>query len=145
MQPPSFANPRPSSPAAKRGIRYERKVHDRFLQTYGLDYIPSQWFSYGLCGQTKYCQVDGILLAEAKGLLVLVEVKYNHTADAYWQLENLYLPVLRTWLHRSPLAIATVEVVKWYDPAVAYPRRPVLVEDLMQAKPGNFSVHILNR
>jgi len=48
-------------------------------------------------------------------------------------------------MKNSKLQIATAEVVKWYDPAVVYPRKPTLVEELELCRPDKFSVMILNR
>jgi hypothetical protein len=142
---PSFANLKPTSARARLGVKYEQKVHARLEDLFGLEYNPSQWFAYGYRGETKYCQLDGLLFSEVRKLLILLEVKYSHTADAYWQVENLYLPVVRKWMQDSGYRIATVEVVKWYDPNVAFPRKPTLIDDILNAKPENFSVHILNR
>lgn len=77
--------------------------------------------------------------------MLLVEIKLKHTVEAFWQIENLYVPVIKTLFGCSGDQIATCEVVKWYDPSVAYPRRPLLLEELERARPGAFNVHILNR
>jgi hypothetical protein len=74
-----------------------------------------------------------------------VEVKYSHTPEAFFQVEHLYVPVLRAFIGDSYWRIATVEVVKWYDPSTRFPVRPVLRENLEDVKVGEFAVHILNR
>jgi hypothetical protein len=133
---------------ARKGLKYEAKVHDYFLGQYGLRYFPGQWWMYGTgTYQTapRYCQTDGLWIDEARRRLVLLEVKYSHTASAYWQMENLYVPVLQRYFGKDRFALCTVEVVKWYDCAIACPRRPVLRESLEDVRPGEFAVHILNR
>lgn len=91
----------------------------------------------------RFCQFDGLILSETQ--VTLVEVKLSHTVDAFWQIENLYLPVLRVLFRPQSASIATCEIVKWYDPSVAYPRKPFLLEDVAKARPGAFNVHILTR
>ena len=126
-------------------MKYERRVHERFEESFGLTYIPSTWFAYHWHDRIRYCQPDALLLLEERRVLVIVEIKYSHTADAYWQLENVYLPVLRCFLAASDWQIATLEVVKWFDPAVQFPCKVRLCEDLTQVRVSDFNVHILNR
>lgn len=138
-------NPKGNGARQKLGLRYERKVHQRLSDRFGIGYIPSPWFAYGLSsGEVKYCQPDGILLFDQRWICLCIEVKYTHTSDAYWQLENCYVPVLSAFVGRG-WKIATCEVVKWYDPSIQFPRKLVLKEDLMDVRPGEFAVHILNR
>jgi hypothetical protein len=133
------------TPRQKLGVKYEQKVHERLEETYGLFYFPEQWFIYCVGERTKYCQVDGLLVSPKQKQITIVEVKYNHTSDAFWQMENLYVPVLQTWMRAKDWKVGTVEVVKWYDPSTKCPSRPVLRESLDTVKPGEFAVHILNR
>lgn len=142
---PIFPSPQGRTAREKAGLKYERRVHERLYEQYGLDYIPSQWFSYHDGESVRYCQPDGILLLERFSILLIVEVKYSHTPDAFWQVEHLYVPVLRAFIGTSPWRIATCEVVKWYDPSTRFPVRPVLRESLEDVKVGEFAVHILNR
>ena len=132
----------------KLGLRYERRVHERLLDRFGLRYIPGQWFSFGLPGPdggVRYCQLDGILLDDERRVFTIIEFKYSHTANAYWQIENTYVPVIACFLRQSGWQIATCEVVKWYDPSVRFPRPVALRDDVSLVKPGEFAVHILNR
>jgi hypothetical protein len=131
--------------AQRRGVLYERKVHQRLHDEYGLHYISGQWFTYFSGDQKKFCQIDGILLNEERKNLLICEVKYSHTSLAYWQVENLYVPLMREYLRGSDWTVAVCEIVKWYDPAVAFPVRPVLRESLRDVRVGEFAVHILNR
>jgi hypothetical protein len=127
-------------------VRYERKVHARMEELYDLCYVPSTWFAYHWSGRIRYCQPDALLVLPERKILLILEVKYSHTADAFWQLEHVYLPVLRCFLGPSNLwQLATVEVVKWFDPAVQFPCRVRLCEDLTQVRVNDFNVHILNR
>lgn len=129
----------------KAGLRYERKVHERLYETFELDYVASQWFTFHDGESVRHCQPDGILLFPESKILLICEVKYSHTPEAFWQLEHLYVPVLRAFIGASPWRIATCEIVKWYDPTTRFPVRHVLRENLSDVKVGEFAVHILNR
>src|SRR5262245_3313723 len=118
VKQPPYPPLTPKTQAQKRGIRYERKVSWRLLELYELSYIPALWFMYHSRGRIRYCQFDGLLVLAERKVLAIVECKYQHTADAYWQLSNVYVPVLRSFLGRgNPYSIATCEVVKWFDPS----------------------------
>lgn len=115
---------------------------DQRLQSYP-EWKAGLWFQYlqASSGKPRYCQVDGLLQLDDK--LVIVEIKYQHCVDAYFQLNNLYLPVIQAVYPDTPLALC--EVVKWYDPSTAFPCPIVLRDKVHKARPGDFSVHILNR
>lgn len=145
LRHPPFDLRSPTSQRAKQGVRYERKVHQRLLSRWGLDYFPSPWFAFGDGRKVFYFQPDGLLFVPDPLRVVVVEVKYQHTPDAYWQLEQYYLPLLRLFFARSGRQLAAVEVCKWYDPATVFPRQVRLLERLELAQSGDFGVHILNR
>lgn len=153
---PTSVRPVPQSPwpptrtkgqAFRRGIKYEAKVHRQLSEVHGLQYIPQQWWQYTLAGDHRdhYCQTDGLLILSARKVIVLCEVKYSHTPEAYWQVENVYVPLLTRYLRNTDYKIAAVEVCKWFDPNTPFPVRPTLCEELTAVHPSRFSVHILNR
>lgn len=143
---PPFVLHKAKGRRAQLGVNYEKKVHQRLEELYELCYIAGTWFAYHWRGRIRYCQPDALLLLPDRKVLLIVEAKYSHTVDAYWQLEHLYLPVLRCFLGPgNPWHIATIEVVKWFDPAVAFPCKVTLCPDLAQVRVGAFNVHILNR
>lgn len=127
-----------------KGLKYERKVNRAFLEEFGFTrYIPSQWFKYQIPGSgILFCQTDGLLFTPKQRKILIVEVKYKHTPDAYWQIENKYLPVIR-WLFRD-WEISIVEVVKWYDPSTDFPVQVSLKKNIEQVMPGEFGVHIFS-
>lgn len=142
--PPFSVNTKTRKPGAARGIRYERAVHKRLMKEYGSLWQPSPWFCYKSEKEEKrkFCQLDGILHLPGGGK-VLVEAKYSHCSDAYFQLTNLYLPVIRYLYPEEPLVLC--EVVKWYDPAVEFPCPVNMLPILHEARIGSFNVHIWNR
>jgi hypothetical protein len=130
------------------GLRYERKVHNHFEQQFGALYVPSVWFAYRRLSSPKiinYAQPDGILFDFEKGIITIIEVKYNHTADAYFQLYDKYLPLLDKWIHakeRGLWRFSVCEVVYWYDKFVEFPCKVALRDEVTKVKPGEFGVHI---
>jgi len=142
---PSFVNTG-KKPRGRRaeGLRYEGKAQNYLSERLGQGYLRSPWLRFMERGadRPRWCQPDGLYIDFELGKLVIVEVKLQHTLDAWWQLEHLYIPVIRRAFAQGIWTIATCEVVKWYDPAVAYPVAPTLRENIVEAAPNDFSVHI---
>lgn len=128
------------------GQKYEQDVHAYLHSLYGNAYIPSLWFEFRENGRyrTRFCQTDGILFDLYNRRLTIVEVKLQHTVDAWWQLRHLYLPVLTKVFPPDLWEYAIVEVVRWYDKAVAFPEPVKLVGDIQSLACGEFGVHIWN-
>jgi hypothetical protein len=126
------------------GIRYEGKVQEHLHGLYGDLYVPSPWFKFQRRdGIWNYAQPDGLLFDFHRGLVTIVEVKYSHTSEAYFQLIDKYVPLLRTFLPNKALwQIATCEVVNWFDKSIAYPCEIKLRKTVDLARPGEFAVHI---
>lgn len=127
------------------GIKYQREVDAHYAQRFGSSYISNQWIEFldGTSREVRYCQPDGILIELARGRITVVEVKYSHTELAYWQLFELYLPVLRALFPPQLWTFAAIEVCSRFDPTVALPCKPVMRKELLDAIPNAFNVHIL--
>lgn len=127
------------------GLRYERKVQRHLLSRFA-GYMPGPWFRYTTTdepGRKNYAQPDGILIDVVSGQITIVEVKYNHCAEAYFQLVEKYLPIVKKFFNNSEIwTYATLEVVYWYDVAVAFPTTPKLRANLEDVRPDELAVHI---
>lgn len=147
-RPPPFVRPRRKTGRKRQGLEYEKKGHREFDQRYGGFYVPSPWFTYrrGDHIQPSWCQPDALLFDVRRNLLIVIEFKYQHTSDAYWQVMDLYIPVLESWLAEAPVPwdIRPLEVVKWYDPQTHFPVDPVLCPEPSRVPQGAFGVHIWN-
>jgi len=119
-------------------------VQAHLVEDLGEGYVPSPWFRFRTLAdpRPRWCQPDGLHFDFERGRIVIVEVKLQHTIDAWWQLEHLYLPVVQFAFPVPEWELAVCEVTKWYDPATAFPVRPVLCRDILRAKREDFSVHI---
>ena len=127
-----------------KGCLYEQKVNLKLIEEFGFArYIPSQWFKFQFYGnKLQFCQTDGLLFTPKQRKILIVEVKYKHTPNAYWQLENKYVPVIK-WLFKD-WEISTVEIVKWYDPATNFPTEVHLKRNILETRPNEFGVHIMS-
>ena len=119
---PSFSKvSRRATGRRAQGLRYERRVQEMLLQRYPNAYVPGPWLRFSTGGKMKWCQPDGLLFDIRQGLIIIVEIKYNHTSDAWWQLWELYLPVVRKMFPEKLWRIQTLEIVKWYDAVIPWP------------------------
>ena len=100
-------------------------------------YRANPWIRFRDGDALHWCQPDGLLLGEDR--VTIVEVKYNHTIEAWRQLRLLYSPVI-SLLEGKKLAV--VEIVKWYDCAVGFPEEVKLVKDIGGFSGSEFGVHI---
>lgn len=123
------------------GVRYERRVHGYLEELYGDAYLASPWIRFFDDGQWRWCQPDGLLWDFHRGVITVVEVKYQHVELAWWQTRKLYSPVLRSMFPEALWKIEVCEVVKWYDPAVSFPEKVILAYDVDIPHSG-FKVHI---
>lgn len=123
------------------GVQYEKKVQAHLCDLYPDRYIPSPWLKFFAEGKWRWCQPDGLLLDIKRGRITIVEVKYQHTADAWWQVRHLYEPVLRAIFPAELWHFDACEIVKWYDPEITFPERVVLAQEVDMKHPA-FKVHI---
>lgn len=126
------------------GLRYEKEVHKHFLEEFGFTYIPSPWFQYTTKAapkQLRYAQPDALLIQLKLGLITIVEVKYSHCSGSYFQLQEMYLPLMKKFFS-SDWDFTLIEVVKWYDRDIPYPAKTIKVERIDQKNLRYIGVHV---
>lgn len=147
--PPSFAQGTPRGRGRRaEGIRYERRVQKYLCDLYGDCYLPGPWLSFYDVGDQRICQPDGILFDLKNGRIILIEIKLRHCEEAYWQLHKLYLPLLRQMFPYSLWDICCLEIVRWYDPAIVWPVKTLLRENILDTPSSitnKIGVHIYNK
>jgi hypothetical protein len=121
--------------AQKAGLRYEQKVHDILSAIYGPAYRPAPSILYEDRSGLRRAIPDGLL--DLGDRVVVVEVKLTHCEKAWWQLNRLYVPLLRQ-LTSKPLW--GCEVVRTYDPDVIWPGPHVITKSLHKWDTGNTGV-----
>lgn len=129
--------------ARRQGVLYERKVQEHLSELYGDDYMPGPWFKFYAAGslEARLCQPDGLIIQPQKGRITLVEIKYQHTPLAWWQLKKLYHPVLRKICPETLWKVDFCEIVKFYDPLISFPEPVVLACHVLMPS-DKFKVHI---
>lgn len=130
--------------AQRAGIRYERRAQEYLLELYPHSYVPSPWLSFRLHKEPclRFCQPDGIIIDVEKSTITIVEIKLRHMAEAYTQVNGIYLPVLRKIFPR--FFFKQVEMTRWYDPAAHFPVPVQLLSGIDLASHARFGVHIWN-
>lgn len=127
--------------ARAAGIRYEKKIHEEMLRRYPKHYVNNPWIRFIDGMHTRWCQPDGLLIDHVQGQIIIVEVKYRHTGEAWWKLQKLYLPVL-TELFGADWTYRCVEIVRWYEADTIFPHAR-LCEHVHMAPPlPDTGIHI---
>lgn len=128
------------------GERYERKVQKELDIDFGAHYVRSPWFKFREVGasRTRWCQPDGLLFQPAYSTITIVEIKLQHTSDAWWQVRELYYPVVVSAFPSSLWEYNFCEIVRWYDPNVSFPEPVRLAPHLLSLGSQQFGVHILS-
>lgn len=141
--PEVLAKPRKAKGARGRGLRYEKQVSGFLLSQHEDFYVPFPWLEYK-CGNgvLQFAQPDGLLFNFEAGTITVVEIKYQHTAEAYYQIFGKYLPILQKIFPLSLWSYRTVEVVKWFDPMTRFPCSVKLRPGIDKAQPREFGVFI---
>lgn len=129
------------SGAQKAGLAYQKKVVKwAFESNHGFALEVSPWFAFTDDSDSRhYCQPDLLFIS---GFSILVaEVKLRWTADAWWQLRKLYLPVLAKVFPKHDLRALCI--CKSFDPAVKFPEPIELHSALANCSHSSFNVVIL--
>lgn len=71
---------------------------------------------------------------------MVVEIKLSHCSEAWYQLFDLYIPVVQAIF--PGWEMAGVQVCKWFDPSRPVPQAPTMRERIEDAIPNAFNVHI---
>lgn len=136
--------------AKRQGINYERRAQD-YIETWmrvqesSIEYLRSPWLCYKALGsgeQLLYCQPDGLFVDLPNHRCTIVEIKLQHTSEAYFQIKKLYQPVLE--IIYPDFVFSSLEIVKWLDPHTKFPVPFRLAEDLFYKDETKFGVHIYN-
>lgn len=121
----SHTLPPPISFARYDGHKYEAKFHKYASERWGAAYRT--FSSHALRFRSherpdsRLAIPDGLL--ELDDRIVIYECKLRHTSISYFQLTDLYAPVVRRWRGKP---VTCIEVCKSYDPQTVYPKHGLL-------------------
>ena len=88
----------------------------------------------------RWCQPDGLLFEPEKNRVIVTEFKLRHCSEAWFQLFELYCPVVRFMF--PGWRVAGLEVCRWFDPATPVPAIVRKRENPLDVIDGDFNVHI---
>lgn len=114
--------------AQRAGMRYEEKVHSYIRGLQGYDYLANQPLKFFDATGMRFCVPDGLILLDK--FTVIVEIKFQHMIDAWYQLRQLYEPVVAA-LNRD-VETRVLEICRSFDPATPFPEPVHLVEDFRE-------------
>lgn len=126
--------------AAKKGLAHEKALA-RFLENDPCVVI-GPWVEYVTdAGVRGICQPDFLHFDIVNGRITVLEAKLSHCAAAYYQLVNLYAPLMQVMF--PSWYVRVQEVVRWYDTFTPFPGGHVLRRRLLDAPPfPTVGVHI---
>jgi hypothetical protein len=144
VEPPFLTSTHKLKGARKRGVEFEQACSKMYEQRFGELYVPGPWFIYKEIGldQIRWCQPDGLLFLPFQSRIVIVEMKLQHTADAWWQLRHTYLPIISKIFPAHQWEYSLLEVTKWYDKDTPFPERYKMCSDILALGAGELGVHI---
>lgn len=136
-KPPSFLRHPPRRGRKRQGLIYQARAGAYLLDKYGPHFKFSPWVIFN---GDRWCQPDGLLILSERGRIVVTEIKLRHCSEAWYQLFQLYIPVVQALF--PGWEVVGIQVCKWFDPASAVPQAPTMRERPEDAIPGAFNVHI---
>jgi hypothetical protein len=115
--------------AQQLGLRYERKVLVHLLETLDKNVIFQPAFRFRSAGTAfdQFAIPDALYLSPSN-VLTIFEIKLRHTADAWYQLKRLYLPIIQK-AYPAIDRINLVEICANYDNSIKLPSTTI-VDDL---------------
>lgn len=124
--------------AQKAGLRYEHKVLSLLVARYPEMFQRSREIFFVDDRGQNLCVPDGVFLGSTN---IIVEVKYQHMPEAWWQLRRKYEPVMRC-LDSRPVAL--LEICRTYDAHMPFPEVHKLYSNfdnfLVSARDGELGV-----
>lgn len=113
------------------GLKYEQEFLNYLRKTYELCLVRPH-IHFRDAGAYRTVIPDAIIWDDHS--YIIIEVKSQHMPEAWWQLNELYIPVLKTHFYHS--RIRGLEVCKKYDPQMPWPGHFVIYNDLEDAIGG---------
>ena len=140
----------------KEGLRYEKRAIEYLEKTVALQtfkrfhLLPSPWIMFKSKGNAfeqsyqgfRFCQPDSLLVNAIDKIVIIVEIKYQHTSEAWRQVKLLYEPVVKKIGEFEGFNIRCLELSKWLDPHSSFPEQYYYEENILECKSDCFGVHL---
>lgn len=128
---------RGNTAAQKAGLKYEKKICEALSKDFGPAFVAQPSISFSDASGLRIAIPDGLIrLGNAVGI---VEIKYSHTALAWWQLRQLYEPLVR---QLTTARVLLFEVCYSYDPAIDFPEPHGFIHSL-RSPPTLYPVNVV--
>jgi hypothetical protein len=120
------------SAAQSLGLRYEKKALVHLLQELdeNVSFHPAFKFQSANAKFPQYAIPDALYLSK-DNVLTIFEIKLKHTADAWYQLKRLYLPIVEKAYPGFAGRINLCEVCANFDTSIRLPSIE-MVDNLQQ-------------
>lgn len=132
------------SAAQKKGIKYEKEIHNKLEERFRDNYVPSPWIEYLVDNFVGVCQPDGLLVWPESGEIDVLEIKHSHDPRAWFQLWGLYVPVLKSIFGEELWKFRGTEICRYYDPDTEFPGEVSWREDLLDLREGLTNLVVWN-
>lgn len=138
---PAFVENQKYTGVRQAGICFERKVGKLLEKVFGIQVVHNPWIEYeDVVSGVRSCCPDYLIIDVMKGVVTVVECKLSHTPSAWYQLNEVYFPVIQAlfpgWVIRG------LEVCKNYV-RVNYPAEIQFVYDLLGPWDGGNNVMVV--
>jgi hypothetical protein len=137
--PPTFLRRGNQRGRRRQGLIYQAKAGVYLNDRYSPHFRNGPWVIFN---GDRWCQPDGLLIDVEKSRIIVTEFKLKHCSEAWYQLFELYIPVVRNLF--PGWEVVGVEICRWFDPATRVPATPVMRMNPFDALPDVFNVHIWN-
>ena len=114
----------------KAGVHFEKAMSARFATEFEPFYYYNIWFKYSSESYRteKFAEPDGLLFDIERGIITIVEIKLRHCTKAWWQLRQLYQPILQFLF--PDWKIEVCEVFRYANPNEKIPEKMFFVKDI---------------
>lgn len=143
---PGFIKRSKPKGAMWRGVKFELEVREYLqfllLGNCEVELLLGPWIEFQDASGKRWCQPDALLLHQSSQTLIIAEIKYQHCAEAWWQLTQLYDPVCKV-LFPEIRRFGLLEIVSWHDPSTQFPGRYNLTDNPLAIRDTSaIAVHI---
>lgn len=120
------------------GVRFEKRVQRALRERFGESRVAcNTWFEFEDGDEVRHCSPDAIVFLEDGP--VVIEVKTVHCKKAWYQINQLYVPVLEVMY--PGLRFRGVEICSEFRPDVPWPEL-TLIGDVERAPRRGTGVHV---
>lgn len=123
VNPQEYKRAKGDTDAQNAGLRFEERVQSQLIMGWP-GYHPSPYLHFYDGEGARTLQPDGVYIDLHR--IWIVEIKSQHMPEAWWQLDQLYRPVIQALYKDRP--VSCLEIVKSFDPIMPFPAKFDMVD-----------------